>query len=243
MKDRCLALLWTFVMVLLVGACGTASQSGPPPSPTKAQGNTVSTLAQGKLTSLPAGTLYINVINIPQPAGNTITHKHVAGFVYVVDGTHILAIQGGQTLTLKAGEAGFVGTGVMHTHTNPGTTPSDWYFISIRPTTARTAPPLFPNQKVLYATPDLPTLPSGAYDESLRLVSLPSGGTGPAHKGSGIEVVFVLTGSISVQMAGQAPATVTQGQGSYSLPNTAIQVVNRGSSDARYLAFDVDPAG
>jgi quercetin dioxygenase-like cupin family protein len=254
MKHRFLALVSTVAMLLLVSACGNASQgtpsptststtTTPTPTPATAQGNTDLTLATGKLMSLPPGTLYINVIDIPQPANNTITHKHVAGFVYVVNGTHTMTIQGSQPLVLKAGEAGFVGADLVHSHANPESTPNEWYFISIRPTTARTAPPLFPNQKVLYATPDLSTLPSGGYDETLRLVTLQTGGKEPAHKDSGIETLFVLAGSISVHLAGQSPVTLTQGQGIYSRPNTAVQETSAGSGVARYLAFDAGPTG
>ncbi len=49
----------------------------------------------GKLAALLSGTLYINVIEVPQAADNTITHRHVAGFVYVVAGTWTLALVGG----------------------------------------------------------------------------------------------------------------------------------------------------
>jgi quercetin dioxygenase-like cupin family protein len=180
------------------------------------------------------------VIAVPQAAGNSLTHEHVAGFVYVVDGTHIMAIKGGQTQTLNAGEAGFVGAHVIHTHTNPGSTTNHWYFISIRPNTARTAPPTFPNQKVLYATPDLPTLTSGSYCQTLRLAVAQPGGRSAAHMHSGLEVVFVLTGSFQLHTAGHPPVTVSQGQGAYILPNTPLQLINLGGV-SRYLALVIWP--
>jgi len=247
MNHRYTVLLWVTALVLLLGACGTSSQSVPRSTPTsnpaKAQGNTDQTLATGKLASLPAGVLYSNVVDVPQAGGNNITHQHVAGFVYVVSGTQVMAIHGGPTLTLQPGEAGFVGAGILHSHINPGSTSSEWYFISVRPTSARKAPPFAPGVHALYATVDLPTMPSGAYDETLRLVTLQSGGRGPAHKDSGLEMLFVLAGSISVHMAGQTPVTLTQGQGTYSLPGTATQEINAGSDTACYLAFDAGPDG
>ena len=183
------------------------------------------------------------MIDVPQAAGNKITHKHVAGFVYVVAGTQTLTMVGGATLTLQPGQAGFTGAGILHSHVNPGSSANDWYFLSVRPTTARTLPPFAPGVKTLYATADLPTMPRGAYDEALRLVTLQPGGRGPAQKDSGVEVLFVLEGSISVHMAGQAPVTLTSGQGISSLPTTAVQELNTGSGVARYLAFDVGPGG
>src|SRR5712692_3291044 len=103
MKHRFLILIWTVVLVLLVSACGTSSQAGPTPAPTKAAAvqscNTTSLapssapsdqakalgfngkkLAIGTMTALPTGSLYINIIAIAQASGNSITHEHVAGF-------------------------------------------------------------------------------------------------------------------------------------------------------------------
>lgn len=271
MKHRFLILIWTVVLVLLVSACGTNSQAGPTSTPTrttavqicnnwttsvvpssapsdqaKALGFNGKKLAIGAVTALPTGFLYINIIAIAQAPGNSITHEHVAGFVYVVDGTHILAIQNGPTQKLYADEAGFVGAHVVHTHTNPGTTTSHWYFISIRPNTARTAPPTFPNQKVLYATQDLPALASGPYCEVLREAVEQPGGRGAAHMHSGIEVVFVLAGSVQVRTTGQSPVILNQGQGAYILPNTPLQVSNVSASTsnggvARFLALVIWP--
>jgi quercetin dioxygenase-like cupin family protein len=203
-------------------------------------------LAIDAVTALPTGTLDINIIAIAQAPGNSLTHEHVAGFVYVVDGTHILAIQHGPTQKLYADEAGFVGAHVVHTHTNPGTTTSHWYFISIQPNTARTAQPTFPNQKVLYATPDLPALASGPYCEALREAAVQPGGRGAAHMHSGIEVVFVLAGSLQLRTTGQSPVVLNQGQGAYILPNTPLQYSNVSADTsnggvARSLALVVWP--
>lgn len=241
MRKRYFLLLLSVMLVLLVSACGGSSQGGTPTD--QAQGSTDQLLATGKLVRLPSGILYINVMNVSQAAGNKITHKHVAGFVYVVAGTQTLTTVGGDTLTLQAGQAGFIGDGILHTHINPASTANDWYFISVRPTTARKAPPFAPSVKVLYATPDLPTLAPGAYNETLRMMNLQPGGRGSAHKNTGVEVFIVLEGSISLHIAGQSPNTLTQEQGSYSLPNTGVQEFNTGNSVARILIFEVGPAG
>lgn len=247
MSKRFLALVCTGLFVLLVSACGTSTQSAPASIPTSnpatAQGYSDQTLATGKVATLPAGPLYINVVDVPQAAGNKITHKHVAGFVYTVAGTQRLVLVGGATLTLQPGQAGFTGAGILHSHLNPGNTANDWYFLAVRPTSTRTLPPFAPGVKALYATADLPTMPAGAYDEALRLVKLQPGGRGPAYKETGIEVLFVLEGSISLHRAGQAPVTFTSGQGFYALPTTAVQELNAGGGLARYLALDVGPAG
>ena len=270
MKRRFLRFIWIVVLVLLVSACGTSSQAGLTSTPTKAAtvqscnnwttsivpssapseqakalGFNGKKLAIGTVTALPTGTLYINMIAISQAPGDSITRKDVAGFVYAVDGTHILATQNGQIEKLNAGDGRFVGADGIYTHTNPGATTSQWYFISIRPNTARTAPPTFPNQKVLYATPDLPALPSGSYCEILRLAVQQPGGRSAAHMHSGIEVIFVLAGSVQLRTFGQSPVILNQGQGAYVLPNTPLQAFNvsTGASYgiARYVVLVIWP--
>ena len=202
------------------------------------------TLAQGKLAFLPEGTLFVNFLDVPQPADNTITHAHVAGFVYSVKGVHRLTIGTDPAKDIKPGEAGFVGADVVHSHTNPETTVSQWYFVSIRPATARGGAPLFPDQKTLYATADLPpTLPQGAYAEQLNVVTLSAGGRTAAHKHGGLEVVVVLEGTIELRTATGGAQTLAAGQGAVVFPNTALQALNKGTGTAKFLAFFVTKDG
>jgi FlaG/FlaF family flagellin (archaellin) len=62
---------------------------------------------------------------------------------------------------------------------------------------------------------------------------------------SGIEVVFVLAGSLQLRTTGQSPVILNQGQGAYILPNTPLQVLNgsTGTSNgvARFLALVIWP--
>jgi quercetin dioxygenase-like cupin family protein len=268
MKPRWLTSIWAVALVLFLSACGSAAQTVQPATPTtvksttgascskplvktasapieqaRAKGYKTKTLATATVNALPTGTLYASFIEVPQPGGTTITHEHAAGFVYVIDGTHELTIKGGPTVTLTPGKASFIGAHVVHSHINPGNSVNHWYFVSLRPNTARNAPPLFPNQKVLYATPDLPPLPSGSYCESLILSThQPDGGRTPAHIHSGLEVNIVLDGTIKFILAGQT-MTLTAGQGMYHLPNTPIQGVNEGTGIAHHLTLLVWPQG
>jgi quercetin dioxygenase-like cupin family protein len=209
----------------------------------KAKGYMAQILAMATVNALPTGTLYASVVEVPQPGGTTITHEHTAGFVYVIDGTQELVIKGGDTVTLAPGKASFISTNIIHSHINLGKSVNHWYFVSLRPNTARHAPPLFPNQKVLYATPDLPPLPTGVYCESLILSThQPGGGRTPAHIHSGLEVNIVLDGTIQFIMARQT-MMLTAGQGMYHLPNTPIQGVNEGTGIAHHLTLLVWPQG
>ncbi len=268
MKPRWLTSMWAVALVLFLSACGSAAQTVHPAPPTtvktttgaschkplvktasapieqgRAKGYMAQTLANATVNAPPTGALYASVVKVSQPGGTTITHEHAAGFVYVIDGTHKLAINGGPPLTLTTGKASFIGANIVHSHVNPGNSVSHWYFVSIRPNTARNAPPLFTDQKILYATPDLPPLPSGSYCESLILNTFqPGGGRTSAHIHSGFEENFVLDGTIKFFLARQT-VMLTAGQGMYHLPNTPIQGVNEGTGITHVLTLLVCPQG
>jgi quercetin dioxygenase-like cupin family protein len=223
---------------LVVAACGGATAS-----PAQAVGATTDTLGDGKIAALPRGTLYVQFLDVPQPAGNNLTHSHIAGFVYVLTGAHRLTVVGGETKELKVGEAGFVPADTSHTHTNPGTAESRWYFISIRPNTARTAAPTFPGQKELFGTPDLPALADGAYTQGLRLVTLQPNGRTSAHKHGGLETLVLLEGNVEVRAQGASPKTLAKGEGTYVAAGTPLQIRNTGNTAAKLLAYFVTAEG
>ncbi len=239
------ALLATAAIVAV--GCGAAAPAGASPttaaSTAKAEGAKTDVLGDGKITALPPGTLYVQYLDVPQAAGAPITHAHIAGFVYTHTGTHRLAIDGGETKDVKAGEAAFVPANVGHTHSNPGTSASGWYFISIRPNTARTASPTFPGQKEAFATPDLPTLPAGAYSLGLRHVTVQPNGRTAAHKHGGMETILVLDGAVEVRVQGAAMKILQKGDGTFIEADTPLQVWNKGTVPAKFLAFFVTADG
>jgi quercetin dioxygenase-like cupin family protein len=241
-----------FVAAFVATACGGAA--GPSPSPSlpatptanpsaAAVGWTVKNLGEGSVTGLPTAPLYINFLDVPQAPAASTQHAHIAGFVYAAVGVHRVVIQGGPTVDVQPGEGGFIGQDIVHTHTNPGTVPSQWYFIAIRNVGGRIAPPTFPGQSVLYETADLPALAAGKYNHRIDLISLERGGRTPAHRHGGVEALVVLDGTVQVRVAGQQPATLTKGKGAYVLPNTVLQAINTGDGAARFLAFYVTPDG
>lgn len=240
------------VTALVAGACGGAA--APSPTPTlpatpsanpsaAAVGQTSKTLAEGSIAALPAAPLYINFLDVPQAPNTPLSHAHIAGFVYGVVGVHRFAIQGGTTTDVQPSEGAFVGQDLVHTHSNPGTTPSQWYFIALRNVGGRIAPPTFPGQSVLYETPDLAQLTAGKYNEQLNLVTLEKGGRTAAHRHGGIEAIVVLDGTVQLRASGQQPITLAKGKGAYLMPNTILQVSNTGDAAARFLAFFVTPDG
>ncbi len=223
----------------------TVTPTSTPSNQAQAQGSTDKTLATGQVSALPQGNLFANILSASQPAGSSVTHKHVASFVYEVNGTQIIQEQGGPKQTLNPGDATFIKNDVTHTHTNPGKTTNEWYLIALRPVTTPTPSPVLPNQKPVYETPTLPTsvFSKGAYCENLLRTELQPNGRTTSQRPSGLEVLNVLDGSVKVDVAGQDPKTLTAGQGTDILPNTPVQVSNAGSDVARFLSFNAWPKG
>jgi quercetin dioxygenase-like cupin family protein len=241
-----------FAAAFVATACGGAATPSPTPtlpaSPTAnpaaaAVGLTAKTLGEGSISALPTAPLYINYLDVPQAPAASTQHAHIAGFVYAAVGVHRVVVQGGPTVDVQPGEGGFIAQDVVHTHSNPGTTPIQWYFIAIRNVGGRIAPPTFPGQSVLYETADLPALAAGKYNQRLDLISLEKGGRTAAHRHGGVEALVVLDGTVQVRVAGQQPTTLSKGKGAYVPPNTILQATNTGDGTARFLAFFVTPDG
>ena len=76
-------------------------------------------------------------------------------------------------------------------------------------------------------------------------VEYPPGGSDPVHKHHAQALVFVLEGSIVMQVRGGAPVTLTAGQTFYEGPDD-VHIVGRNASRtarARFLVFLVKGKG
>ena len=76
-------------------------------------------------------------------------------------------------------------------------------------------------------------------------VEYPPGGSDPVHTHNAQALVYVLEGSIVMQVKGGAPVTLTQGQTFYEGPDD-VHIVGRnasGTAPARFLVFLVKDKG
>lgn len=234
------------VAVLAVAAaCGGSASPAPSSAPaivTAAPPSvTPSILASGRLDSIPAGALFVNYVDLPQAAGGSIKHQHIAGFVYTVQGTHQMDVDGAASVMIQPGKAAFIGATVMHGHVNPGTAANDWWFIGLRPAGSRPLATIVPGQKELYTTGDLTQIAPGSYTEALSDNRLASNGV-DRQAGPSLRVLFVIDGSLTVSGDAGMTGTVSAGQGAYSLPGANL-VLTAGPAGAHYLMFTLTPAG
>jgi quercetin dioxygenase-like cupin family protein len=231
---------------MAVVACGAAAVTGPTLSESaKSSGMTVSELAAGELGSPPTGKNYVRIVKFVQGPNQSIaSKKHQAGFIYVQTGLQQLTYTDSDTrVQIAAGTALFL-QDVNHSHqTLPGAT-STWYFIALWPDTLQSAT-LVPPSTLVFKTEDLPStaMPPGSYAETLRSVSLQPGGRSPAHIFGGLEVVFVLDGTLKVDVAGQAPQRLPAGQAIYVPAHTLTQEVAVGAQKVDYLAYFITQHG
>lgn len=232
-----MSLVWAATAAWLLTACG-AGTAASPDAAAMAAGFSVKDLAGGKLSSLPTGKLFIRVTAFAQPASHSFPSRtHVAGFDYVASGVQRLVIADRPPREIAPGESVFQPT-IAHVHTNPGTSPNQWYFIALWSEEDRPQALVDPSVgSVAFETPDLPAdaLPQGSYVQTLRLVDLEPGGRSAAHRYGGVAAQFVLEGSISVHVAGQRPGRLGAGEGTHHLAGAELQEHNAGAGRAPFL--------
>jgi quercetin dioxygenase-like cupin family protein len=120
---------------------------------------------------------------------------------------------------------------------------NDWYFIGVRPETARGAPMPVPTATRTYESPNLVVAGAGPYVERLRVLSLPPGGQAVAQTDAGPDVLLVLSGTARVCGPGPSRADLRDGQAITAQAGGVVQVANAGTGTLRLLSFAVSPEG
>jgi quercetin dioxygenase-like cupin family protein len=237
-------------MVALIGmavvACGgTTTSTSTPDLTASARLFSFDELTAGTLGSLPTGSQFARVVEFPNqsPGQTTKSKKHVAGIIYVDTGEQLLRYigSGAYTVDISHGMAVYLRS-VLHTHTTVGPTNTTWYFMALYPSSQR-LDPLVTGAQIAYESMDISssTLPSGSYRETLRRVTIQTEGRSAARRFGGLEVVFVLKGTLALKVAGNSPVQLNAGEGQYVAPGTVTQELAAGSSEVVYLAFFVTP--
>ena len=80
-------------------------------------------VVDGRIAALPAGPVFMSVLELPQPPGAVLgPHQHVAGFVADVSGTATLGIAG-NVVDVGPGGAFFTADNMLHDHENRAAVP------------------------------------------------------------------------------------------------------------------------
>jgi quercetin dioxygenase-like cupin family protein len=227
-----------------VVACGGTTTAGTtaPDLSASAHLMSVDELAAGQLGSLPTGSQFARIVVFHQSPRQTVpSKKHQAGIIYVEAGLQLLTYTGGQSVDISAGMAVYLKS-VAHSHTALGPTDSTWYFVALWPSVQRSNQ-LVPGAQIAFEAMDIPstTLPPGSYIETLRKATLQTGGRSPAHRFGGLEVVFVLDGTLTVKVAAHSSVQLIAGEGTSVAPGIVTQELAAGTSKVDYLAFFVTP--
>lgn len=224
--------------VLILAACG----SGGADDAVESVGVSSVDVAGGRLNALPSGPLFMRINHFTQAAAAQIgSKKHQPGFVYQIAGSQMMII-GADSATVSAGEGYFV-PGIEHTHTNSGSTSNDWLFVALWPTDIRTQPNVSTAQVVFESEDIAPsTLQAGAYAETLQVVTIQPGGHTNVRKRSGLQVLFVLDGSLRAR-TDNATTVLGSNSGTYLAPNSRYQEIAADQKPVKLLDFIVTPVG
>src|SRR5438132_6246727 len=200
-------------------ACGSAAAtpsttaSATPPNVPTAVGAMGKVLSNAKVTTLPASPLYVSYVRMVQAPQSQVADGGETGFIYNVDGMHLLAGTSGQSTDVNAGEGAYFDGATTASQVNPGSGPNTWYFVSLRPSASRSTGVTLQGAHSVYGTLNLPAFGPGTYDETLRLTTISPGGRTQAHLHGGIEVICVLEGAVRVRIAGVGAVNLKAGQG------------------------------
>lgn len=99
--------------LMALAACGTAAAAEHKAD--AAPGPIVTPLSTHKLPDYPGKEVLVLAVDFP-PGSVDPVHRHDAhAFVYVLEGSIVMGVKGGQTVTLKAGDTFYEGPQDIHT--------------------------------------------------------------------------------------------------------------------------------
>ena len=195
-------------------------------SPTGAQSgiNNV-TLGEAEVASLPAAPVNVRVGEGVFPAGvPALTHAHTMGWVYVVQGAHLLIMQGRKD-AFQPDTAAWTPAGVEHTHDWDRSQVHKFWFIGTGTNQPTTMPPGF---RLLRLTEPLRGVQPGPYTVRLARLTLQPGARTEAIKVVHPEVLIGVSGTASILMT----------SGNETLKREQVLLVQSGSA---YLVRNVSP--
>ncbi len=180
-------------------------------------GSTITVLGEAQMASPPAAPVNVRVSEgLFQTSAPPLTHSHGAGWVYVIQGTHIL-MMAGRTETFQPGQAVWTPAGIAHTHDWDRTQAHRFLFIG----TATNQPSAVPSGFRLFGLTDpLEGLTGRPYVVRLARVTL--------QPGVQTAIVKVVTPQVLVGLAG-TPSILAM-TGIRAIPPEQVLLMQAGSA-------------
>jgi quercetin dioxygenase-like cupin family protein len=120
---------------------------------------------------------------------------------------------------------------------------NDWFFIGVRPEAARGGVMPLPNASRNFESPNLESLPTAPYTESLRLVTVPPGAQVTTEREPGPEAFLVLSGQGAIRVDDSAPKSLETTQAALAQLGASVQISNPGEDALSLLSFSVVASG
>jgi quercetin dioxygenase-like cupin family protein len=121
-------------------------------------------------------------------------------------------------------------------------TMNNWYFIAVRPESARGGTMPVPAARRTHESADLTELGSAPYVERLDAFVIERGGRTAAHRSDGPETLIVLDGDATICVGGTAKR-LNPGEALTVQAKTPLQVLNPGTLPLRLIRFTVRSVG
>jgi quercetin dioxygenase-like cupin family protein len=120
---------------------------------------------------------------------------------------------------------------------------NDWFFVAVRPESARGGVMPLPNASRVVESPDLEGLSPAPYTESLRVISVPAGQQATVDREPGAEMLLVLSGHAVLRLNGGSPISLGTSQSALAQQGAAVQISNSGEEELSLLSFSVVASG
>jgi quercetin dioxygenase-like cupin family protein len=119
---------------------------------------------------------------------------------------------------------------------------NDWFFIAMRPESARGAPMPIPSASRTYESPEFSNVPGGPpWVESLATTTVDPHGQAAASKAPGPVVFLVLDGRAEVIVGNEAPIRLAHHQATLVQAGESSRVLNPSGATLRLLRFGLTP--
>lgn len=119
-----------------------------------------------------------------------------------------------------------------------GGTTNEWYLMVVRSVQIRAVPMPVAYGRVSYSSPDMEPAPNAPFTETLRWISVPSGGRYDALDTAGPEMIIVVAGAATVH-AGSSTQQFESGGATFAQAGNTLTIVNSSGDTLQLVDFAI----